>query len=311
MILKRNFNLFRVIQYVRMELAFAISSSLLVLILHQKGIMPVHIPFSIAAILGSALAIFIAFRNNTSYSRWWEARTHWAGIINSSRVLARLIITFTDSHAHLPNYDIKRSEAFKQEMIYKLIAWANALRLELRNHSSWDNLKPYLSQAEFSVLLEKYNKVNFIHFLTGKRIYQAMADGTLSGFDSFQIEGQLLALANYQGGCEKIKHTPLLRQYDYFTRVFLMVFIIILPIALMADFSKMQMEYAMPPVAILISFIFAILGKVGAVNEDPFENRITDVPMTNLCTKLERELKEMLGDPGLTEISRVEDGFLY
>jgi putative membrane protein len=311
MIVKRNFNPIKVIQYVKTELIFAVAIAVMVFVLHKQGVTAISFPFSIAAILGSALAIFIAFRNNSSYSRWWEARTLWGGIINSSRVLARLIITFTDSHSHQQNYDKERSELFKKEMIYKVIAWVHALRLHLRKQDNWQELKPFLSEQEFIELQKSQNKPNFIHLISGKKIYEAMANGTLGGFDSFQMEGQLLALANYQGGCEKIKNTPLLRQYDFFTRVFLYTFMLLLPFSLIGDFTKMNIDYLMISVSIIISFVFAIIGKVGEVNEDPFENRITDVPLTAMCNTIERDLREMLGETDLPKKLEPENGFLY
>ncbi|MCA6445332.1 MAG: hydrogenase, partial [Bacteroidetes bacterium] len=152
MIVKRNFNPIKVIQYVKTELAFAVIITVAVFVLHKQNITAVTLPFSISAILGSALAIFIAFRNNSSYSRWWEARTLWGGIINSSRVLARLVITFTDSHSHQQNYEKERSEQFKKETIYKVIAWVHALRLHLRKQDTWHELKPFLSTQEFEQL---------------------------------------------------------------------------------------------------------------------------------------------------------------
>ncbi len=155
------------------------------------------------------------------------------------------------------------------------------------------------------------NKPNAMQLLTGKRIYEAMAYGTLGGFDSFQMEGQLLALANYQGACERIKNTPLLRQYHFFTKLFLFAFMAVLPFSLMADFSKMGAPALMIPVSILISFVFGVMGKVGEVNEDPFENKITDVPLTALCNTIERDLKEMLGETDLPPKMEGEKGFLF
>jgi len=311
MIIKRVFNPVKVIGYVKAELAIALVVTILVYSLHEANVTLVALPFSVAAILGSALAIFIAFRNNSSYGRWWEARTLWGGIINSSRVLARLIITFTDSHSHQQNYDSSRSEKFKRDMVYNTIAWVHSLRLHLRKQNNWHEVSPFMSEQEFLALEQAQNKPNFLQLLSGRKIYEAMASGILGGFDSFQMEGQLLALANYQGGCERIKNTPLLRQYDFFTRLFLYVFIGLLPFCLISDFAKMNIAYLMIPVSVIISFVFAIIGKVGEVNEDPFENRITDIPMTALCITIERDLREMLGEKDLPAIVQPEKGFLF
>lgn len=296
MIVKRNFNPLKVLYYVRFELVFAIVIGFIVRFVYYFNPDFSAIPFSVSVILGSALAIFIAFRNNSSYARWWEARTLWAGIVNSSRVLGRLIITFTDSHSHKPVYEKDRSEHFKYEMIQYLVSWSKALKIQLRGQKDWSELESNLSTEDFKYVLTQHSKPNAIQLLMGKKIYTAMANGTLGGFDSFQMEGQLLALTNYQGGCERIKNTPLLRQYDYFTRLFLFAFMLLLPFSLIGEFVKLGLAVWMVPISVLISFVFAIIGKVGEVNEDPFENRITDVPISALCNEIERDLLAMVGN---------------
>lgn len=309
MITKRRFSPLKVLPYVQGELLLALVAAVLAFSLHRWEPL-VALPFSIAATLGGALAIFIGFRNNSAYGRWWEARTLWGGIVNSSRVLARLIITFTDSHAHQPNYDRARSEAFKRAMVLKVVAWAHALRLQLRGESDLSPVTALLPSDERTTIVKAGNKPNLIMQAMGRRIYQAMADGTLGGFDSFQIEGQLLALANHQGGCERIKNTPLLRQYHFFTRLFLQVFIVLLPFCLVADLERMGIGWVVVPVALVISFVFAIIGKVGEVNEDPFEGRITDVPLNALCNTIERDLRELLGEQQLPAKLQPVDGYL-
>lgn len=309
MITKRRFHPLKVLPYVQGELLLALVAAVSAYALHHWQPL-VALPFSIAATLGGALAIFIGFRNNSAYGRWWEARTLWGGIVNSTRVLARLIITFTDSHAHQPNYDRARSEAFKREMILKVIAWTHALRIHLRGQRSWPELAPLLPPQDLDEVLKANNKPNILMQQIGRRIYQAMADGTLGGFDSFQMEGQLLALANHLGGCERIKNTPLLRQYHFFTRLFLQVFIVLLPLCLVADLERMGIGWVVVPVALVISFVFAIIGKVGEVNEDPFEGRITDVPLGALCNTIERDLRELLGETDLPAKLQPVDGYL-
>jgi len=310
MILKRRFDLLKVLGYVRGELLLALVAATSAYALHHWDAR-VALPFTISATLGGALAIFIGFRNNNAYNRWWEARTLWGGIVNSTRVLARLVITFSDSHGHQPNYDGARSEAFKRELVLKVIAWAHALRIHLRGQGTWNELAPLLPAPDHAEVMSAQHKPNIVMQQMGRRIYRAMADGTLGGFDSFQMEGQLLALAKYQGGCERIKNTPLLRQYHYFTRLFLQVFIALLPFCLVGDLVKMGIGWAVIPVAVIIAFVFAVIGKVGEVNEDPFEDRITDVPLTALCNTIERDLRELLGERELPAKLLPLDGYLY
>lgn len=313
MIVKRNFSPLKVWRYIKGPVIFSIVWSFLVWLIASKfTVERFSLNFAVIGILGTALAIFIAFRNNSSYSRWWEARTAWSNILSSTRTFARLIITFTDSHSHQTNYVKDRSESFKKEMIYKIIAWANSLRLELRNQNNWKNLQPFLSDEEINQVITKQSKPNFIKLLIGQRIYKAMADGTLGGFDSFQLEGQLLALANAQATSERIKHTPLPKQYDFFTRMFVLLFIVLLPFGLVTFFNQhIETSWLVIPFSVLISAVFVIMERTGAANENPFENLVTDVPLTSICNKIERDLLEMLGNENLPPKLEAENGYLY
>ena len=315
MIVKRNFSPLKIWKYIKHQVLFTlIWSSIVWLLFFLTGKKELAINFTPIGVLGSALAIFVAFRNNSAYGRWWEARKLWGGIVNSSRVLARLIITFTDSHAHQENYDRDRSEAFKKSMVYKQIAWVNAMRLHLRGQKEWHEFQAFLSDDEFKEVTGKDHKPNAIHLLMGRQIYKAMGNGTLGGFDSFQMEGQLLALTNYQGGAERIKNTPLPRQYDFFTRLFVVLFALMLPFGLLNFFIAdhlLHLTWLLIPLSVLIAGTFIIMERTGAAIEDPFENLTTDVAMTSICNTIERNLKEMLGETELPEKMVPVEGYLF
>lgn len=98
--------------------------------------------------------------------------------------------------------------------------------------------------------------------------------------------------------------------YQYFTKLFLYVFIFVLPVCLIGDFTKMNIDFMVIPVSFIICFVFAVMNRVGEINENPFENQISDIPMTALCNTIERDLKEMLGET-LPEKLEPQNGFLY
>lgn len=311
MIVKKNFNPLAVVRYMRSELAVSSLLSLAVYWLHtQQQLDKIGLPFSIAAILGSALAIFLAFRNNNAYNRWWEARTIWGSILNNSRIFARQIIANADNALSGGKVAATTIEAYKKEMVYRQIAFAHALRMHLRGQHNWSDLSHLLGEAEFGQVQHKQNIPNFLLFIQGKRIKEGTKEEILGAFDNISLEPTLAGFNNFQGACERIKNTPLLRQYHFFTKLFLLVFMAVLPFALIGDFSKMGAPALVIPISILIAFVFGVMGKVGEVNEDPFENRITDVPMSALCTTIERDLREMLGETDLPEKTPVLDGFL-
>ena len=57
--------------------------------------------------------------------------------------------------------------------------------------------------------------------------------------------------------------------------------------------------------------VFVIMERTGAVNEDPFENQITDVPLTAICNTIERNLREMLGEAKLPQKMEAVEGYLF
>ena len=312
MIIRKIFNPIAVVRYMRWELAASTFLSTAVYFLyHNQPLGKISIPFSLAAILGSALAIFLAFRNNNSYNRWWEARTVWGNIINNSRIFARQIIANADSALSSGKVSAEQINDYKKEMVYRQIAFTHALRLHLRGQKSLDELKHLLPKEEFEHAVQKQNIPNYLLFVQGKRIKEGMKMEILGAFDNISLEPTLAVFNNFQGACERIKNTPLLRQYHFFTKLFLWVFMAILPFALITDFSKMGAPALMIPLSILVAFVFGVMGKVGEVNEDPFENRITDIPMSAMSNTIERDLKEMLGESVLPPKHGPQDGFLF
>jgi ion channel-forming bestrophin family protein len=47
-------------------------------------------------LVGTVIALFVGFTVSASYQRWWEARTLWGQVVNSSRTLARQALVLVD-----------------------------------------------------------------------------------------------------------------------------------------------------------------------------------------------------------------------
>src|SRR5689334_18298345 len=81
-------------KYVGLPLALLFGFDVIVVVafkvMHLRWIAQPAIPLSL---LGSAIGVIVGFRNNSSYGRWWEARTLWGAIVNNSRTLARQAVT--------------------------------------------------------------------------------------------------------------------------------------------------------------------------------------------------------------------------
>ncbi|MCB1200617.1 MAG: hypothetical protein KDK41_08220 [Leptospiraceae bacterium] len=308
MVIKRHFAPHRIFWYVRYELIFGVLSVLFAFYLHKSGYLNVGVSLAVVGLLATSLAIFLGFRNNASYSRWWEARTLWGTGINASRIFSRQILASV--HSAIKANSCSEAEAFNfaQEMIHRMGAYAHALRIHLRNAGDATEYSHLLPHEEYIAYDKNQNIPNMIMLKMAQRIKDGVREGKLGQFDPISLEPQMATIQNWQGGCERIKNTPLPRVYDFFTRIFLFTFIAVLPLAILPA-MKENLWLASITCGLII-FVFSIINKSGAVLENPFDNKVNDVPLTSMTVTIERDLLEMLGEESLPKKKFPENGIL-
>lgn len=277
-------------------LVIALISFVVYFIHHLMWVDNLSIPTMPVTILGGALAIFLAFRNNSAYDRWWEARKIWGGVVNYSRTFGRQITTLATLKHTQGLKDEEELHVYHTEMVNRHIAWMNALRLQLSGEDNWDLLRSYLVEEEFDSLMKKKNKATQLIQMQGKRISEAFDEGVFEDFRHMQIDNTLTEFYNLQGKAERINNTIFPFYYSYFTRLFLWLFLILLPFALVPDLGVWCI-----PISIAISIVFNILEKTGSVTEKPFHNEQTGMPMKALCRTIEIDMLEQLGETDLPE----------
>ena len=312
MIVKRNFSPLKVLSYVWSPLAYAATVAIAVVVLRRStGSSQFVVPFAPVGTLGAALAIFVAFRTNASYGRWWEARTVWGGVHNNARILARQLIASTDNAiAAGTGGTTDEILAYRRELVLRIIAFAHALRIELRGTDEWDVLRPLLPNDEFEALLSSDGRSNMLLQRLGMRIKDGVRTSIVGQFDPITLEPNLAALNSAAAVSERIKHTPTPRQYDYFTRLAIAAFSTLLPFGLESVVPSRQ-EWWVIVLTVVVAGVFIILERVGAVIDAPFENAITDIPMTAICTAIERDLREQIGDTERPLPAVAIDGYLW
>jgi putative membrane protein len=89
------------------------------------------------------------------------------------------------------------------------------------------------------------------------------------------------------------------------------VFIVLIPFSFIQTFANANLAWLIIPVTLLLAFVFGIVERTGAVNEEPFENRITDVPLSAYCIDIERDLREMLNAHPLPDKLQPQNGYLF
>ncbi len=301
MIVRKNLSFRRVLHYTGRQTGLTFLWSVIILIVHEVyKIDFIAISATPIGMLGGAIAIFLGFRTNSAYARWWEARILWGGIVNSSRTWTRQILSFGDGAV------TNAPSAFERTMVMHQIAFVNAVRCHLRKQDPLPEIAPFLSSEVQDDLKGEKNVPAAILHRMGLSLKEARQRETFDTLRFLALNDTLTELTNLLGGCERIKNTPLPRQYDYFPRLFVYTYCALLPVGLVKDLNGYT-----PFVCTLLGAIFIALDQVGYNIESPFENTIHDTPMTALCRTIEINLRQMLGEKELPPAIEPVDGYLY
>ncbi|GAB3725650.1 bestrophin family ion channel [Hymenobacter agri] len=274
------------------------------------------IPWQPVALLGTAVAFYIGFKSNGSYDRFWEGRQLWGSIVNVSRVWAIRAFDFVQVPAGTTGPGPAEMAATHRRLLYRQIAWCNALRLHLRRQTAelWDaEVAPFLPAAEAASAKKLSNPPTHLLRHQSEELRDLTERGLLSEFRQVAMMQTIQDLFNAQGGCERIKNTPFPRQFAFFSFVFVWIFAAILPLGLVEEFDSRQAlgqyhVWLMVPFATLVSWVFNVIEIVGHTSENPFENDIYDVPMTSICRNIEIDIRELLQETEMpAKIEAIED----
>jgi putative membrane protein len=309
-IVKENLSPTRIVQYTARPLAWAAMWAIAAPALYElTDDERLVLPFAPVATLGAALAIFIAFRNNTSFGRWNEARAAWQSVLVACRVLARQLLAATENAVASGSAERTAANSFARETVLRLSAFAYLLAGRVRAPVDWARTRQLVDAEEAAVLERADNAPNVLLARQSARIKDGIRAGVLGQFDPISLEPQLAALSAAQGTIERLKWTPTPRQYGYFTRRFVELFALVVPFGLLSLFPTAI--WWTTPLALVLSGTFVVMAVTGAANDEPFAGRVTDVPIATIAAEIEHDLRELLGDATPPAIPQPVDGYLW
>ncbi|KKB62526.1 membrane protein [Robbsia andropogonis] len=287
MVILQNSRLPSLLQYVGWQLASLFIWDVFVVIMYTlyADDIGVRLPALPVTLFGSALVLFLSLRNNAAYARWWEARTLWGAVVNSSRSFAREALTLIA--------DTPESRELRRTLVIRQIAYASALRLHLLKKRSPDMLANIdgLDIEEQRHLTAHTNVPNAILTRHGQDVSEAWRAGWMNRFDRVRLESTMVDLSNAQGGLERICNTPLPKQYAQYPKLFVSAFCVIMPLGLVDSLGIYT-----PLASTLVGFMLMTMEKMGHDLQDPFSNNVHDVPMASICRTIQIDLLESIGD---------------
>lgn len=258
------------------------------------------------SVFGIAVAILLGFRNNEAYNRFWEARTAWGDLTNASRNFASQLMGYVQPPGEQKQAFQDATANIHRELIYRHLAFLNALRLQLRKEETWEELKPFLSDSEFQELDKAVNKATLLNHRQSLRLSELNMSGWIKQQAyAFGLMESIKEFFAAQGRCERIKTTPLPRQYGFFTKSFVWIFVLLLPFGLVQ-----HLGWGAFPMYVVLATIFTITERIGSRTEEPFERKLEDIPMSSICRNIEIDLRQQLGESSIPPPLIPKDGVL-
>jgi ion channel-forming bestrophin family protein len=259
-------------------------SSLVVLGHHVfPGIVP---SFSGApiAIMGVTISIFLGFRNNACYDRWWEGRKWWGQMLVSARNLARQTLFL----------DIRGQGAARRRVLCLIIAFGFAMVRHLRPQAASNGGLARLTPNDLAALETSRNAPDLLLRKVSEELANLSQQGHVTDVEFAMLDRSLSELAGVQGACERIRNTPVPFAYSLLLHRTAHIFCFILPFG----FDDV-LGWFTPLASAIMAYTFFGLDALGDELEEPFGNRPNNLPIDALARTIEINLLEALGETDL------------
>lgn len=239
-------------------------------------------PSSFMGAMGILLSLLLLFRTNTAYDRFYEGRIAWGVLINNTRNLAIYLDTVLSP-------DDKEKRLFFARSIAN---FSFATRNHLRDVKTLDDIE----DTPLSNYGTSRNDLNrFDHKPAGVSnqiragVEQLHRDGLLDTSQHINVNGYVTTLMDVCGICERIKSTPIPFSYQLFIRLFIMLYVAVLPLTVVDAYG-----YLTIPAVVMASYILVGIELIGEEIEEPFGLERNDLPLTQLSQLIRVNVHDIL-----------------
>ena len=238
------------------------------------------------AVVGAALGIFVSFRTNQAYDRWWEGRKLWGRLINESRHWASQATKYVD-----------RADS-RHDLVHRHVAYVHALRCLLRQQDPFDDDAFTARIAEVDDDVDELRgESNLTHALLDRQLGDVVSLNGAGALDDLRLQSMdetLRQLINIQGGCERIKKTPMPPLYGLLANRLVEFYAVLFPLAVVEPLGWWTV-----PVSLLVCTAFSLIAEAGRVLEDPFNLFYNGLPLSAISRMIEVNVRPRLGESDL------------
>jgi putative membrane protein len=230
------------------------------------------------SLIGVALGLLLVFRTNASYDRFWEGRKQWGAIVNETRNVARLASVLLEKDPELVARIVRWTIAF---------AWSTMFHL--RGQKNLGPGKSSLPNVDVAAVEKAQHPPLAVAREISAAIAEAQARGLITDVQQMALDANVKELVDYLGACERIRGTPLPFAYVVHLRRALLLYCLTLPFALLPVFG-----YGTILGVAAISYTLLGIEEIGVEIEDPFGTDDNDLPLDQICSNIDRNLRAFL-----------------
>jgi putative membrane protein len=247
----------------------------------------IYVPPTVASLMGTALAFFIGFNNNQAYSRWWEARIVWGGLINESRNLSRDLLAYLKPDGHDKRGRTTREIA--HEMICRHLGFIFLFKDSLRKVKGGDYSK-YLNEEELKVIAGVSNGYNAIMNMQARQLGEIYQQDLIDGYQFKSISLAITNINNDMGRAERINNTVFPPTYIYFTELFIYLLVALITLSTVQAIGAWSILFGW-----IIGFVYHTTHVNGLSILNPFDMQPTSIPLDSISRTIEINLLESIG----------------
>jgi ion channel-forming bestrophin family protein len=226
-------------------------------------------------IIGVVLALLLVLRTNSGYDRWYEGRKLWGGIVNQSRNLAQIGLTYGPHNG-----------SWRDPFIRWTAAFSHACRHSLRGETDLSDMRNLLGRNDLDELASSQHMPMYVANRLAGLLRKALDEYDFDRFAFMQAEQQRNQLIDHIGACERIMKTPLAKAFSVKIRKFLFLYLVALPFGLFDKAGLMT-----PVIVMLVAYPLLSLDQIGIELQNPFSaKRLSHLPLNEICTTIQDNL---------------------
>ena len=227
---------------------------------------------------GVALGLLLVFRVNSGYDRWWEARKLWGSVVNQSRNLALIGLSYSSA-----------PDEWRRQLVKWTSVFSYTMKDHLRAQKSNESIGRFFGTDVAAYSDSISHAPLWVSINIAKLLDEARTKSWLDPFSFQRAERERAILIDDIGACERILKTPIPFVLAVKLKRFIFLFLLLLPFALVSKIGLIA-----PLLDALIAYPLLSLDQIGFELQNPFSrSSISHLPLDEICEKIEQNIAEV------------------